>query len=495
MVRCWHGASYAAGNGPTTVDMAQATLVGLTTRGTIVQTTAGPFSGRLALAGTGLRGTVMLAAAGATQRADVALVAEQAKLPSDPVVTIARGTLTAAVLLADGGPSVNGHFDLGGVRRGGVTLTTAKGMIGYASGRGKVQFEASGDTGSPFTLASTLTIDPDRIVVAAKGQLDGRALAFDHPAEITRVGANWRLSPLIVATPDGRIEISGQYGDTLAVKARLDGLGLSLLQLASPNLALGGRLSGTVDFAAPGDGSLPIGTAALRVVGLTRTGLAAASLPIDIAINAAMSGGGAAARATIIRDGVVEGRLQAQLKNIPGTRDDRLGERLLAAPLFAQARYNGPAQALWPLAGIEAADVRGVVQIAADIGGKAGDPRITGTIRSTGARFEAATLGTVVDNIRVDGRFTESRLEFASFAGTVGKDGKVSGSGAIDLSAERNFPMDLRLDLVSAQALNRDDLRATLTGPLRIKSGPEGAADQRQADGRARAVADWQARG
>ena len=464
-----------SGNGPVAIDLAQATIAGLTTRGSIVQAPAGPFAGQLQLAGEGLRGTVALAAAGSVQRADVALRADQAKLPFDPVVTIGSGTLTAAVLLPDAGPSVSGQFAIAGVKRGAATLTAAKGTVSYAGGRGKVQVDASGDAGSPFTLASTVTIDPDRIVVAAQGLLDGRRLALERPAEITRAGTGWRLAPVMVITPDGRAELSGQYGDTLAVKARLDRIGLSLLQIASPNLALGGRVSGTIDFTAPPGGVLPSGTAALRVTGLTRTGLAAASLPVDIAVNAAMSGGTASARATIVRGGVIEGRVQAQLRDIPGTRADRLGERLLAAPLFAQARYNGPAQALWPLAGIEAADVRGPVQIAADIGGHLGDPRITGTIRSSGARFEAATLGTVVDNIQLASRFTESRLDLGSFAGTIGRDGKISGTGGIDLSSERGFPMDIQLTLANAQALNRDDLRATLTGPLRIKSGPDGA--------------------
>ena len=461
--------------GPVAIDVGQATLAGLTTYGHIVQTAAGPFAGRLELAGDGLHGGVTLATAGTVQRADLALTVAEARLALAPVVTIARGALNATILLPDSGASVQGRFDLGDVRRGGLTLTAAKGSIAYANDRGTVQFDVSGNAGAPFVLASTVTVDPARITIAARGSADGRALTLDHPAVVTHSGAVWSLAPVQIVTPDGRTELSGRYGDGFAAHARLDRIGLELLTIVSPDLAVTGKLSGTLDLSAPANGALPTGNAALRVTGLTRTGLAAASLPVDIALNAAISNGSAAARATIIRGGVIEGRIQAQLKDIPGTRAEPLLQRLLAAPLFAQARYNGPAQALWPLAGVEAVDVRGTVQIAADIGGHFGDPRLTGTIRTAAARFETATLGTVVDNIALDSRFTESRLDLTSFTGTVGKDGKVSGSGSIDLSLERNFPLNLRLNLINAQVLNRDDLRATLTGPLTIVSNAAGA--------------------
>jgi len=94
---------------------------------------------------------------------------------------------------------------------------------------------------------------------------------------------------------------------------------------------------------------------------------------------------------------------------------------------------------------------------------------------SSAARSAPPQLGTVVENIALDSRFTESRLDLTSFAGTVGKDGKVSGNGSIDLSSERNFPLNISLNLNNAQVLNRDDLRATLTGPLTIRSSADGA--------------------
>ena len=460
---------FRGGSGPVVVDLDEASAAGLSARGSLAQTAAGPFAGRLDLGGPGLHGALTVAAAGAVQRADLALTAAAAQLALGTPVTIARGSLAVTALLRDAGPEVTGRFDAADVRRGTLTVAAASGSARYADRRGEVAVKASGDAGAPFAVEATATLGPDHVRLAAHGTADKRALTLDHPAEFARTPGGWQLAPVTLVSADGRAEVSGSWGDALAVHARLDRLSLSLLQIAVPGLTFTGKLSGTVDLAMREAGSLPDGSAALRVTGLSRTGLAAASLPVDVAINAALAHGTAAARATIVRGGVVEGRIQAQLRDVPAGGGS-LAQRVLAAPLFAQARYDGPAEALWPLAGVEAIDVRGAVQIAADVGGRLGDPVLTGTVHSAAARFETATLGTVVENIALDGRFNAARLDLASFSGTVGKDGRVSGSGSVGLSAAANFPIDLKLDLKNAQLLNRDDLRATLTGPLAIRS-------------------------
>jgi len=455
--------------GATAIDLEQGTVAGVALHGTLAQVAAGPFAGTLQLGGDGIRGALALSAAGALQRIDLTLNAAGARLPAAQPVTIGSGSLSAAVLLRDGGPDVTARFEAADVRRGSLAVAVARGSVRYAGGRGEVTVAANGGAGAPVSLDTTVTLTPDHIRVAARGSADGRALTLDHPAELSRTPGGWRLAPVTLVSADGRAELSGGWGDAMAVHARLDRLSLSLLQIALPGLAVTGKLSGTVDLAMRDGAALPDGTAALRIAGLSRTGLAATSLPVDIAVNAALAHGTAAARATIVRGGVIEGRIQAQLRDIPATGDG-LAQRLLAAPLFVQARYDGPAEALWPLAGVAAIDVRGAVSIAADINGRLGDPRLAGTVHTAAARFETATLGTVIENIALDGRFTAARLDLSRFSGTVGKDGRVSGSGSIGLSAAANFPIDLSLDLRNAQLLNRDDLRATLTGPLAIRS-------------------------
>ncbi|MGI4876358.1 MAG: translocation/assembly module TamB domain-containing protein [Janthinobacterium lividum] len=449
-----------------TIDLG-ATAAGITARGVLVPTDAGPVTGRLALTGNGLGGTVVLAAAGTDQRADVALTATDAKLP---MATVGRGTASAAIVFGDA-MSITGRFAGSGIRLGGMTLTSASGSVVDDRGRGHAALAVGGIAGTPFTAGATLQLTPDRLDLRAEATIDGKHVTLDHPARIDRDGATWRLAPVTLVTPDGRATLAGSYGDVLAVDARLDNLGLGLLGAVERDLDFGGHLSGSIAFTVPAGGS-PVGKASLRVAGLTRAGLAATSLPIDVGINAAIGATGASARAVIARGGTALGRVQADLRLDPAV--GALSDRLLAAPLFAQARYTGPAQALWLLGGVEAIDVRGPLVIAVDIAGRLGNPSLSGTVRASGGRFENTTLGTVIDNVEIDSRFAGSRLDLTRFAGTVGKDGRISGTGNIDLSAEGGFPIDLRLQLDNAQMLNRDDLRATASGGLRLQSDRSG---------------------
>ena len=451
---------------PLTIDLSQVAIAGQTGHGSIAQTVAGPFAGRIDFTGKGLTGQALLAAAGAVQRVDVALRAHDAPLPLATPVMIGAGTASATILLPDAGPSVIGSFDLTNIDRDGLRVDRTQGKVDYRGGRGSAQFAASGATSVPFAVSATATLAPDRVEVRASGKLDGKPVSLSPAAVLMRASnGDWHLAPVTVQTADGQGVVSGQFGKTRTVRAELKSVGLSLLGGFVPGLDVAGRVSGTIDMTQV-PGALPLGTANLRVNGLTRAGIASASTPIDLGINVALGATGGEARAVIVRGGIVEGRAQARIGPVlPG---NGMLARFLAAPLFAQARYNGPAQAVWGLAGIEALDVRGPIQIAADAGGRLGDPTLSGTITAKGARVENTTLGAVVDQVALDARFTQSRLELTRFSGNAGKGGTIAGSGTIGLSADAGFPIDIHMDLKNAQLLNRDDFAAAATGPIRI---------------------------
>lgn len=460
-------------NRPVTIELAEATAAGITANGTLHQTPAGPFAGNLGLSGTGFRATAALSAQGPIQRIDVAAHADDARFRLATPVTLARGEASAVVLFGDGGPTIAGSGRFAGLVRGPLEIASGEAAIDYRghTGNGRIRVEGRNDA-TPFALEASGNFDQQDAVIAAAGTYDGRRIALERPAVLSRQAGGWRLAPTVLLLPQGRIELSGAAGKEQRLQARLDQVGLGLLSLASPSLDIDGRLSGTVDLLLPADGALPVGTAELRVNGLSRASIGTAGAPINIGINAAMNAQGASARAVIARAGRVEGRAQASLTNIPGTRDDPMLERLLAAPLFAQLRWNGPARALWQLTGNQTIDVRGRVAIAADVGGRLGEPRLSGTVTSDRARIESTTIGLVIEQIQLESRFTESRLEIIRFTGNAGKDGTIKATGAIDLALQRGIAMDIGIDLANARLLGRDDLSVTLTGPVRIQNDP-----------------------
>jgi translocation and assembly module TamB len=455
----------------TVLDIGALDILGVRLAGPLRSVTGG-FDGTLAVTGSGLGGTLKLAPERGVQRVDASLTADRARLATEPVISVARGTLTATARLGDR-PSVVAKLDASGVRRDTLALTDIDADIDWQDGRGRAVIKTAGRQGVPFRFDGAADFAPDRIAVTGRGNVEGRDVGLDGPAVVTRTESGWRLAPTEIGLGSGEARVEGSFGDTLRLSARLDRVGLDLLDLAVPGLALGGTASGTLDVTLP-PADLPSGRAALRIAGFTRAGIAAASLPVNIGVSAAMQGRKAGVLASFARGGRILGRAQAQLTSIPGTAADPVVERLLAAPLAAAIRFTGPSDALWPLTNIDAFDVRGPISVSADVSGRLGEPELRGRMQSTALRVESTILGTVVTDIAMQARFDGSRVVFDSLAGTAGTNGRVTGGGSIDLSAARGFPIDMRFDATRAQLLRRDDLRATGTGQIRVTSDAEG---------------------
>jgi translocation and assembly module TamB len=139
------------------------------------------------------------------------------------------------------------------------------------------------------------------------------------------------------------------------------------------------------------------------------------------------------------------------------------------APMLFQLRYAGPADTLWRLSGVEIFDLSGPIAVGADIGGRLVDPQIRGSIKTDGARLESAVTGTVLERIQAQGRFAGPRLIFSGISGSTPGGGSLTGNGTVDFSGG-NVALDLKFDATRARLLDRDDIAATVTGPLAIKS-------------------------
>ena len=90
--------------------------------------------------------------------------------------------------------------------------------------------------------------------------------------------------------------------------------------------------------------------------------------------------------------------------------------------------------------------MRGPVGVAIDMSGTLGNPSLRGLARASGGHVESAITGTAIDDIRLDARFDGSSLDLTGFSGRAGKGG-ISGSGRVDLSFERGFPIDIAMQL------------------------------------------------
>uniref|UniRef100_UPI0013DB2C84 translocation/assembly module TamB domain-containing protein n=1 Tax=Sandarakinorhabdus rubra TaxID=2672568 RepID=UPI0013DB2C84 len=392
-------------------------------------------------------------------------------LPLATPVSIERLDIEGRLRLAEDGPALDGTLALAGLERGSLIVERADGRIALASGRGTASLAISGDSGAPFHVALKANVTPDRWAIDGDGDYDGRKARLDGPAVINRDAAGWHLATTRLVSGEGNAILAGDWGDRWRLAATLERVSLGLVSLAYPSVDLNGRISGDLSLEqAPG--GVPQGRLALRLNGLSRSSIASTSSPIDVGLNATLAGSGSVLKAVIVRAGKVEGRVQARLGAV-ASGESGLVERLADARVEGQLRYAGPAQDFWGLTGLTALDVRGPLQVAADLSGTLGDPRVAGRLRVTGGRVEAPLLGAVATAVAAEARFTASRLEFINFTGTSGQ-GRISGAGTIDLSFDRGFPMDIRMTVTNAAILGRDDMTATGSGNIRIATDEYG---------------------
>jgi translocation and assembly module TamB len=452
---------------PALIQVANLNVSGINAAGSL-RSDPGGFSGRLDLAGAGLRGPLLFSPAGNVQRIEAHLTAEDARLTGPPAMAIRRGKLDGVILLDPSGTSIEGTLTARGVSNGTLAIARIDAQARLRGGVGQVRANLAGTSGRDFAFQTVAEVAPDRIRLTGGGSIDRRPIRLNAPALLTPENGGWRLAPAALSFAGGSATLGGLFGaDRSEVDLRVAGMPLTVLDIASPRLGLGGIASGTLSYRAQG-GSQPTGDANLRVRGLSRAGLVLSSRPVDIGLIAKLAGGNAALRAIAVSDGRTIGRAQARISPIGS--GGGLSDQLARAPLFAQLRYNGPADTLWRLTGLELLDLSGPVAIGADARGTLNDPQISGSLRTERARLESPVTGTIIENLAAGGRFGGAQLLIDRFTGSTKGGGAVSGRGTFDFSAARRLGMDLLIDTRAARLIDRDDLKAQVSGPLRIRT-------------------------
>lgn len=456
-----------SGRGPMTIEVRRLLFAGMTFTGRVVRTPAGPFVGTLAMTGQGLQGIIRLAAEGRYQRADIDATANGATIPGVNPILIQRGIVRASVILYPDAPHIVGDAQLAGVRSSNFFLARARAKVDYRGGNGLAQVFAEGTSGMPFRVAVNAALSPNLIRAAAQGQVRNIPFRLARPAQISKVAGGWQLAPAELVLPQGNVRLAGRYGPSgMVVQSRLEDFDISILNLFSPGMGVGGRATGSIDFAQVGGDTFPRADARLTVAGFTRTGIAVRSPPVDLSLAGQLRPEGGNLAAVIRRDSAVIGRAQLRLQPV-GPGAGGWTARLLAAPLAGGIRYNGPAEVLWSLGGVADMQLSGPIGVAADFSGRVQSPQLTGIVRANDLTFVHETYGTRISKLALQGRFTSSELQITRLSGRAGK-GTISGTGTVGFASAAGYPIDIRLKLYDAQLARSDNIGATLTGDLAI---------------------------
>ncbi|MBA2635484.1 MAG: translocation/assembly module TamB, partial [Sphingomonas sp.] len=340
--------------GRTTIAIAALNVGGTTASGNL-RSDPGGFTGTLALAGGGLDGTLAFAPAGGAQKIEAHLAASSARFPG--ALAVRSGRLDGTILLADGRTTLSGVLDARGLELSGLTLARVTANASLVNGSGQVRAAFAGRRGAAFDFVTLADVTPDRISLTGRGNIERRPLVLEQAAVLTRAGDGWALAPTRLTFGGGRATVSGNSGSRPAVHAQLALMPMEVLDIGWPNLDLSGRASGQFDYAWKGGRS---GRANLTIRGLSRAGLLLASQPIDVGLAAVLTGDRAGMRAVANSGGKTIGRAQARFAPLAG---GSVVAALMNAPLLAQLRYDGPADTLWRLSGVEIIDLTGPAAI------------------------------------------------------------------------------------------------------------------------------------
>ncbi len=455
--------------GAAAINFATLDISGMRARGRLIPRGSG-FDGEIDVNGAGISGILEFTPRGQAQVIDVSLQARDAKLSGPPAFVARIGEFDGTVVLGTGGITVDGTATGQGLEIAGLSVARFAANMKLVNGSGEVRGSVAGSRGRAFDLQTVAQFSPNRITLMGEGTVDRRPIRLTAPAILTPERGGWRLQQTRLYFAGGSARIGGRFGGPVPeIDATLARMPMTVLNMFYPNLGLGGVASGTVSYRQP-QGSVPSGRADLRITGLSRTGLVLASRPIDVGVSAALSGSTAGARLIAASSGQTLGRAQVRLSNVRSTGD--LASRLTSASLFAQLRYSGAVDTLWRLTGVETFDLSGPVAIGADVTGSFANPVIRGSMKTTAARVESAATGMVLTGVQASGRFNGSQLILDRFSGAAGKGGSVTGTGAFDFARRDAGVIGIAVDMQATRAelIARDDLAATVTGPLTLRS-------------------------
>jgi translocation and assembly module TamB len=459
----------SAPGGPTRLDIRQFNVYQTEVTGGL-ELVKGGATGTLSISGGGIQGAVSLAPRDNGQGVIAQLSARQAEFGGVNPIRIGLAKLDLDGLFAAGNSTVQGSLKAEGISSGKLFIGRFAGDAVLVNGSGSVTASLTGRRGTNFALQGTAAFQPDKVIAYVAGNYGGRSIVMPRRAVLDREAEGWRLQPTQVDFGRGVIIASGiVVGGPTALNLQVSQMPLSVLDIVLPDLGLGGLVSGLIDYRNDHTG-VPVAHAALQIKGLTRAGLLLSSRPLDLALVGGLDASALQMRAVAKDAGVVRGRLQARISQLP--RGDIILDRLRAGQLRAQVRYGGPADALWRLLSVSVLDLTGPVGLAVDVVGTIDNPVLTGAVASNDLRVQSSITGTDIRGIKAGGSFRDSRLSLASFSGTTPNGGKVSGSGTIDLSnlATKGAGLDLRIAASNAELVNRVDMGATVTGPLRLIS-------------------------
>jgi translocation and assembly module TamB len=389
---------------------------------------------------------------------------------------IGSANLTATVSGLDTAPHVDGRLVAGDISVGSATVETlAIDAAGTAAGTdfsGKATLPEGG-----LEVAGRISQVPSGISVVldqGNGHYKKLETRLSAPAEvILREGGGTDIGTISLALGGGRATIAGTAGETIDLTIGLEAVPAALANAVSPDLGLGGLLSGTLSVT--GSGTAPSADWSVQWQGAQLARLSGLGLPpANIGSKGRFDGKTVThqSQATLGDGGKLTASGTVTLGDGPrldmavsGTLPFRLAQRQLTE---SGLRLDGSASV----------DMR--------IGGSANAPAISGQVSTRGATVVSLSTGLVVKDVNATADISTDQVRIANLSGQIGNGGTISGSGTIGLTG--SIPADLTLTIRDGIYTDgrivtaKIDGDLTLTGPLADTPEARGIITIKRAD-------------
>lgn len=412
----------------------------------------------------------------AAQDARIALTADELSIgdPQAPL-TIRHAQVDGALADLRGRPTGHVEARASDAARAGARLDTVRVLVRALRPESyTVEAEADGvlhPDGEPVPLriasaaavamsAQALRIEVQRL----DGRLGEHRVALARPLTVSRSAAATAFQNLALRIDAGTIAGSGSLeGERIAADIRIDALPLDLVGTVLPRQRVAGRLSGTLR--ANGTIRSPDARAAMTVAGL-KVAEGRNVPPLGVMLSATWRG------QQVDAEGRIDGPGGADL-SFSATAPLALQAEPFAirvpedAPLRARLRGEGAleswAQAL-PL-GEDRLSGRFSVDLA--VSGTPARPEAGGRLSVANGRYANFQTGTVLSDLALLIEGQGQRWIVRTLSARDDGDGRLSGSGSIDLAAAGGPSADLGIDMRGFRALRRDDVSLVAEGTAR----------------------------
>jgi translocation and assembly module TamB len=443
--------------------------------GNLVQTTAGPWQGDVRAkvqADAGEKGALDIVAGlkddGGIQKIDFNVNGENLdrRIAEERFVADrlqAQGTLRLGAL-----PTITLKADAKSLRWKDYMLSSLSVDGGGAMRDARFNYVVAGNRGVDFNAAGVITTQGQKSVDALSATLGGKfgsqTMRFAAPMRAVRMKDGWQLLPTNLQLGRGNIDISGlQQAGLVEADLKLAAMPLDFIELLKPGFGITGLASGNARIAMRGK-RLVRADGVLNLKQLRRTSLFQSAPTLELSSHFELGSAGLNISGDAKSGGKVAGNLAllVQADSNGDLSDGRLRGKFL---------WDGPVDALSGLSGFDAHDIRGRMRMDANISGRLRTPDLDGTILMSGGRYENLALGLTATDLRLVARFKGSNIALESATAKLVGGGTLSAKGNVDVSAERGFPVKMRVSLNKAAILKRDDLDVIASGDLDVAFG------------------------